>query len=104
GLVKLSAESLLSIINDILDFSKIEAGKLDMESIPFELRESLGEAMKALSFRAHQKGLELIYDVQPDVPEALAGDPGRIRQIVVNLVANSIKFTEHGEIFVSVQR
>jgi signal transduction histidine kinase/DNA-binding response OmpR family regulator len=104
GLVKLSAESLLSIINDILDFSKIEAGKLGMESIPFELRESLGEAMKALSFRAHQKGLELIYDVQPDVPEALAGDPGRIRQIVVNLVANSIKFTEHGEIFVSVQR
>jgi signal transduction histidine kinase/DNA-binding response OmpR family regulator len=104
GLVKLSAESLLSIINDILDFSKIEAGKLDMESIPFELRESLGEAMKALSFRAHQKGLELIYDVQPDVPEALAGDPGRIRQIVVNLVANSIKFTEHGEIFVSVRQ
>jgi signal transduction histidine kinase/CheY-like chemotaxis protein len=104
GLVKLSAESLLTIINDILDFSKIEAGKLDMESIPFELRESLGESMKALSFRAHQKGLELIYDVQPEVPEALVGDPGRIRQIVVNLVANSIKFTEHGEIFVSVRQ
>ncbi len=104
GLVKLSAESLLSIINDILDFSKIEAGKLDMEAIPFELRESLGEAMKALSYRAHQKGLELIYDVQPDVPEALVGDPGRIRQIIVNLVGNSIKFTEHGEIFVSVEK
>jgi signal transduction histidine kinase/CheY-like chemotaxis protein len=104
GLVKLSAESLLSIINDILDFSKIEAGKLDMESIPFELRESLGEAMKALSFRAHQKGLELIYDVQPDVPEALVGDPGRIRQIIVNLVGNSIKFTKRGEIFVSVEK
>src|SRR6202022_2948978 len=100
GLVKLSAESLLSIINDILDFSKIEAGKLDMESIPFELRESLGEAMQALSYRAHQKGLELIYDVQPDVPETLMGDPGRIRQIIVNLVGNSIKFTEHGEILV----
>lgn len=103
GLVKLSAESLLSIINDILDFSKIEAGKLDMESIPFELRESLGETMKSLSHRAHQKGLELIYDVQPDVPETLVGDPGRIRQIIVNLVGNSIKFTEHGEIFVAVE-
>jgi signal transduction histidine kinase/CheY-like chemotaxis protein len=103
GLVKLSAESLLSIINDILDFSKIEAGKLDMESIPFELRESLGETMKALSYRAHQKGLELIYDVHPDVPEALMGDPGRIRQIIVNLVGNSIKFTERGEIFVWVE-
>ena len=104
GLVKLSAESLVSIINDILDFSKIEAGTLDMESIPFELRESLGEAMKALSFRAHQKGLELIYDVQPDVPEALVGDPGRIRQIILNLVGNSMKFTEHGEIFVLVEK
>jgi two-component system sensor histidine kinase/response regulator len=102
GLVKLSAESLLSIINDILDFSKIEAGKLDMESIPFELRESLGETMKALSYRAHQKGLEIIYEVESDVPEAVVGDPGRIRQIIVNLVGNSIKFTEHGEIFVSV--
>jgi signal transduction histidine kinase/DNA-binding response OmpR family regulator len=104
GLVKLSAESLLSIINDILDFSKIEAGKLDMESIPFELRESLGEAMKALSYRAHQKGLELIYEVQPDVPETLMGDPGRIRQIIVNLVGNAIKFTERGEIFVAVEK
>jgi signal transduction histidine kinase len=98
GLVKLSAESLLSVINDILDFSKIEAGKLDMESIPFEMRESLGETMKALSYRAHQKGLELIYEVQPDVPETLVGDPGRIRQIIINLVGNSIKFTERGEI------
>src|SRR6202021_33418 len=104
GLVKLSAESLLSIINDILDFSKIEAGKLDMESVPFEMRESLGETMKALSYRAHQKGLELIYEVQPDVPETLVGDPGRIRQIIVNLVGNSIKFTERGEIFVSVEK
>ena len=104
GLVKLSAESLLSIINDILDFSKIEAGKLGMESIAFEMRESLGETMKALSYRAHQRGLELIYEVQPDVPETLVGDPGRIRQIVVNLVGNSIKFTERGEIFVSVEK
>jgi CheY-like chemotaxis protein len=93
---------LLTVINDILDFSKIEAGKLEIESIPFDLRESLGETMKALAFRAHQKGLELIYEVQPEVPEALLGDPGRVRQILVNLVGNSIKFTEQGEILLSV--
>jgi two-component system sensor histidine kinase/response regulator len=104
GLVKLSGESLLGVINDILDFSRVEAGKLEMESIPFKLSESLGETMRALSFRAHQKGLELIYEVQPDVPESLFGDPGRIRQIVVNLVGNSIKFTELGEVFVSVDK
>jgi PAS domain S-box-containing protein len=102
GLVRLSAESLLLIINDVLDFSKIEAGKMELESIPFDLRESLGETMMALSFRAHQKGLELVYEVQPEVPEALLGDPGRIRQILVNLVGNAIKFTEHGEILVCV--
>jgi two-component system, sensor histidine kinase and response regulator len=102
GLVRLSAESLLSIINDILDFSKIEAGKFELESIPFHLRESLGETMRALSFRTHEKGLELIYEVQPDVPKVLLGDPGRIRQILINLIGNSIKFTEHGEIFVNV--
>jgi signal transduction histidine kinase/CheY-like chemotaxis protein len=104
GLVKLSAESLLAVINDILDFSKIEAGKLDVESIPFDLRESLGETMKTLGFRAHQKGLELIYDVAPDVPQAICGDPGRIRQIFVNLVGNAIKYTERGEILVTVER
>jgi two-component system sensor histidine kinase/response regulator len=102
GLVKFSAESLLTVINDILDFSKIEAGKLELESIPFELRESLGETMKALGFRAHQKQLELVFDVRPEVPEALLGDPGRIRQILINLVGNAIKFTERGEIVVSV--
>jgi signal transduction histidine kinase/CheY-like chemotaxis protein len=102
GLVKFSAESLLTVINDILDFSKIEAGKLDVESIPFDLRESLGETMKSLGFRAHQKGLELIYDVRPEVPEALLGDPGRIRQILINLIGNAIKFTEHGEVLVTV--
>ncbi len=103
GLVRLSAESLLSIINDILDFSKIEAGKIEIEAIPFDLRESLGETMRSLSVRAHQKGLELIYDVQPDVPEALIGDPGRIRQVLVNLVGNAIKFTEQGEVFINVE-
>jgi signal transduction histidine kinase/CheY-like chemotaxis protein len=103
GLVKLSAESLITVINDILDFSKIEAGKLGLESIPFELRESLGETMGTLGFRAHQKGLELMYEVQPDLPESFVGDPGRLRQIIVNLVGNAIKFTEHGEIIVSVE-
>ena len=102
GLVRVSAESLLSIINDILDFSKIEAGKMEMEAIPFDLRESLGETMKALSLRVQQKGLELIYEVQPEVPETLVGDPGRIRQLLINLVGNSVKFTKHGEIFVKV--
>jgi signal transduction histidine kinase/CheY-like chemotaxis protein len=103
GLVHQSAESLLSIINDILDFSKIEAGKLDLETIIFDLRESLGETMQALGFRAHQKEVELVYEVRPEVPEALIGDPGRIRQIVINLVGNAIKFTEKGEIVVSVE-
>jgi len=102
GLVKFSAESLLTVINDILDFSKIEAGKLDVESIPFGLRESLGETMRSLGYRAHQKGLELIYDVRPEVQEALLGDPGRIRQILINLIGNAIKFTEHGEVLVTV--
>ena len=103
GLVRLSAESLLGIINDVLDFSKIEAGMFEIETIPFGLRESLGETMRSLSVRAHQKGLELIYDVQPDVPEALVGDPGRIRQILINLVGNAIKFSERGEVFVQVR-
>src|SRR3984957_252307 len=102
GLVKLSAESLITVINDVLDFSKIEAGKLDLESIPFDLRESLGETMGTLGFRAHQKGLELMYEVQPYLPESFIGDPGRLRQIIVNLVGNAIKFTEHGEIIVTV--
>jgi two-component system sensor histidine kinase/response regulator len=101
--VRLSAESLLSIINDILDFSKIEAGKLDLESIPFDLHEMLSETMKPLSFRAHQKGLALNYQIQPNVPKALLGDPGRIRQVLINLVGNSIKFTEAGEILVTIE-
>jgi two-component system, sensor histidine kinase and response regulator len=104
GLVHLSAESLLTVLNDTLDFSKIEAGRLEFEFIPFDLRESLGEAMQTLSFRAHQKGPELIYDVQPDVPESLIGDPGCVRQILVNLIGDAIKFTEQGEILVSVTR
>ena len=104
GFVRLSAESLLGILNDILDFSKVEAGKLEFEPMPFDLRESLGDAMQTLNFRAHQKGLELIYDVHPNVPEAVIGDPGRLRQILVNLVGNAIKFTERGEVLVTVSQ
>jgi signal transduction histidine kinase/DNA-binding response OmpR family regulator len=103
GLVRLSAESLLSIINDILDFSKIEAGKFDLESMPFDLRESVGETVQALGLRAHQKDLELLYEVAPAIPETLLGDPGRIRQILINLVGNAIKFTAKGEIVVKIE-
>ncbi len=101
-LVLESGESLLSVINDILDFSKIEAGKLSLESCDFELRESLGDALKSLAFRAHRKGLELACEIHPDVPERLIGDLGRLRQIMVNLVGNAIKFTETGEVVVEV--
>jgi two-component system, sensor histidine kinase and response regulator len=101
GIVRLSAESLLSIINDILDFSKIEAGKLEMESISFDLHELLSETMKPLSFRAQQKGLALNCRIHSNVPNSLLGDPGRIRQVLINLIGNSIKFTETGEILVT---
>jgi len=102
--VKTSAESLLSVLNDILDFSKIEAGKLIVETIDFNLRDGLGATLKTLALRAHDKTLELTYGVQPDVPDALRGDPGRLRQILVNLVGNAIKFTTHGEVVVEVER
>jgi CheY-like chemotaxis protein len=90
----------MTVINDILDFSKIEAGKLNLEHVSFEPHQTLGEALKPLAVQAHQKGLELIFEVSPGVPDLLAGDPARLRQIVVNLVANAIKFTEQGEIVV----
>jgi signal transduction histidine kinase len=102
-MVQTSAEALVTVINDILDFSKIEAGKLDLEAIDFALRDSLGTAMKTLALRAHQKGLELAYSLQPDVPDIVVGDPGRLRQILVNLVGNAIKFTEQGEVVVHVE-
>jgi PAS domain S-box-containing protein len=101
-LVKLSADSMLGVINDILDFSKIEAGKLDLDPIDFDLQEISGDTMKTLALRAQQKGLELNYFVPPDIPTALIGDPGRLRQVLVNLVGNAIKFTEQGEINVEV--
>jgi signal transduction histidine kinase/CheY-like chemotaxis protein len=100
--VKLSAETLLQLINDILDFSKIEAGKLDLDPIDFSLRDNLGDTLKTLAIRAHQRGLELAAHVLPEVPDALVGDPVRLRQIVVNLVGNAIKFTERGEVVVQV--
>jgi two-component system sensor histidine kinase/response regulator len=96
--VKFSAESLLTIINDILDFSKIEAGKLDLDPVSFHLQESVEETMRALAFRAHEKGLELLCDIKADVPCHVIGDSVRIRQIIVNLVGNSIKFTERGQV------
>jgi two-component system, sensor histidine kinase and response regulator len=103
NLAKMSADSLLSLINDILDYSKIEAGKLEIDAIEFNLGDCLGDTMKTLSLRAHQKGLELAFEIEPDVPDALIGDPGRLRQIILNLVGNAIKFTEHGEVVLSVQ-
>jgi len=102
-LVKSSGESLLSVINDILDFSKVESGKLDLEMLEFNLYDCVGETMKTLALRAHQKGLELAYDADSDVPSQLLGDPGRLRQILVNLVGNAIKFTQHGEVLVTIQ-
>jgi signal transduction histidine kinase/CheY-like chemotaxis protein len=104
GLVKSSAESLLVVINDILDFSKIEAGKLRIESIPFSVREMLGETLQALALRAHAKGLELACRIAPEVPDDLIGDPDRIRQILVNLVGNAIKFTDRGEVVVAATK
>ena len=100
--VKLSADNLLTIINDILDFSKIEAGRTKTEQIPFSLRNTVGQTLKALGSRAFQKGLELNYDISPDIPDLLVGDPGKLRQILINLVGNAIKFTDRGEIEVSV--
>ncbi len=99
---KLSADGLLTIINDILDFSKIEAGKLDLEVTRFDVRELLDQTVRTLAVRAHEKGLELTCEVEPSVPESVRGDPNRLRQIVLNLLGNAIKFTVAGEIKVRV--
>jgi CheY-like chemotaxis protein len=100
GIIRSSALSLLTLINDILDFSKVEAGKLDLERIDFSLRDLLTEAMKPFVQRASDKGLKLEWRVAPEAPQILVGDPGRLRQILVNLVGNAVKFTDHGEIVV----
>ena len=102
GLVKGSADSLLTVINDILDFSKIEAGKLSLDPAPFEMRDAMGETLQTLALRAHTKGVELAYRIAPEVPDGLIGDVGRLRQVVVNLVGNAIKFTEKGEVLMRV--
>jgi len=104
SMVKESAENLLTIINDILDFSKIEAGKLALDLVPFDLEDNLASTLKALAPRAHQKGLELNYRIAPDVPTSLRGDPGRLRQILVNLIGNAIKFTEKGEVYLNTEK
>jgi two-component system, sensor histidine kinase and response regulator len=104
--VKVSAENLMDIINDILDFSKIEMGKLETESVPFMLRSMLGQTLRTLAVRAGQKGLELVFQVDSQVPDSLIGDPGRLRQVLLNLAGNAVKFTERGEIelLVTVQQ
>ena len=100
--VKSSAESLLIIVNDILDFSKIEAGKMDFEALAFSVHDTILESVRVLAVSAHKKGIELVANVRPDVPSRLIGDPTRLRQVVINLVGNAIKFTEQGEVVLTV--
>jgi len=104
GIVRSSAESLLSIIEDVLCFTEIESNTLELESIPFDLRESLGEIRKAFEDRAKQKGLKFTCEIESGVPKGLIGDPGRIRQVLAHLVGNAIKFSEQGEVYIGVDR
>jgi len=99
-----SAESLLEILNDILDFSKIEAGKLTLDAVPFSLHEWVENVVKDMAIRAHAKDLELTCELDADVPDVLVGDPGRLRQVLLNLVSNAVKFTDRGEVDLTVQR
>ncbi len=93
----------MRILNDILDFSKIEAGKLELEYVPFSLRECVGKTMQTLAIRSGQKRLELACRIAPDVPDEVEGDPGRLRQVIVNLVGNAIKFTDVGEVVLDIE-
>lgn len=102
GMIKYSADSLLNVINDILDFSKVEAGKLDFDPVDFNVRSSLEDTLRLVAFRADQKGLEVVCDVLPDVPETVRADFNRLRQIVLNLLGNAVKFTERGEVVLQV--
>jgi len=102
--IERSANNLLNIINDVLDFSKLEAGKLVLEHIPFSLHNTLDEMVILLAHTAHEKGLELTLNIKRDVPEQFIGDPLRIQQIVTNLLGNAIKFTEHGNIDIRVEK
>jgi two-component system, sensor histidine kinase and response regulator len=101
--VKTSADSLLTVINDILDFSKIEAGRMELDPVGFNVHETIEETMKILALRAHQKGLELLCDIKAEVPDFVVGDPVRLRQVLVNLTGNAIKFTEKGEVELCVE-
>ena len=103
NMVNRSADTLMRLLNDILDFSKIEAGKLDLEIIPFGLRDSLADTLKIMAGQANEKNLELAFHIPPEIPDRLMGDPGRLRQIIVNLVGNAIKFTHEGEVLVDVR-
>jgi PAS domain S-box-containing protein len=103
-MIKSSADALLTVINDMLDFSRIEAGKLDLDPVSFSLRDQLGDAVKILAQRAHAKGLELAWGVADDVPDWVVGDAARLRQVLLNVVGNAVKFTDHGEVVVSVHR
>jgi len=103
NLVKTSASSLLLLLNDILDYSKIEAGKLHFEKIDFRLRDTIDSTIRALGLRVHEKKLELACRVLPEVPDALRGDPARLRQVLINLVSNAIKFTQQGQVVVTVE-
>ncbi|MFH1740673.1 MAG: PAS domain S-box protein, partial [bacterium] len=100
--IRNSGEALLSIINDILDFSKIEAGKLDLEMLDFDLRTTLEDMGDVLAIRAQEKGLEYVYVIDPEVPSLLQGDPGRLRQVLTNLIGNAVKFTSEGEVAIHV--
>src|SRR5271168_634812 len=101
--VKMSSDALLTVINDILDFSKIEAGKIDLEALEFNLRDTMEATLKTLAIRADEKGLELLCEIAPNVPEMVSGDAGRLRQIVINLIGNALKFTSQGEVALKVQ-
>jgi two-component system sensor histidine kinase/response regulator len=103
SMVKMSADSLLSVVNDILDYSKIEAGRMDLDCTFFNLRENLEETIRTFGVRAGEKGLELVCDIRSDVPQAVAGDPARLRQVVVNLLGNAVKFTDRGEVILQAE-
>jgi two-component system sensor histidine kinase/response regulator len=101
--VKASGEALLDVVNDVLDFSKIEARRLELERTPFDVREVIGDAARLLSLRAGEKGIELACDISPGTPAVLLGDPGRLRQVLLNILGNAVKFTDRGEVVVHVQ-